>query len=180
VVGRATGVGRGQEFLDAALPHLESLSHLARSLSSSRQDAEDLLQETFLRGYAHFDQFRGHSVRAWLAAICLNVARSEARRRSRRVAESLSADIDIEATPAEEVEDDVAARLERSAVRRALSELPEPQRMCIVLMDVAGYTASDTAAVLGCPRGTVLARVHRGRRRLAVLLHEAGVDRGEA
>jgi len=51
--------------------------------------------------------------------------------------------------------------------------------VCIVLMDVAGYTARETAEVLGCPRGTVLARVHRGRRRLAQLLAEAGVTRGQ-
>jgi RNA polymerase sigma-70 factor, ECF subfamily len=51
-----------------------------------------------------------------------------------------------------------------------VAQLPEPQRLCIVLMDVAGYTASETAELLGCPRGTVLARVHRGRVRLARIL----------
>jgi RNA polymerase sigma-70 factor, ECF subfamily len=56
--------------------------------------------------------------------------------------------------------------------------LPEQQRLCIMLMDVAGYTAQETAEALGCPRGTVLARVHRGRRRLAELLAEAGVTDG--
>ena len=61
---------------------------------------------------------------------------------------------------------------------RCLALLPEPQRVCIVLMDVAGYTAREAAEALGCPRGTVLARVHRGRRRLARLLTEAGVSYG--
>ncbi len=60
-----------------------------------------------------------------------------------------------------------------------LALLPEPQRVCIALMDVAGYTARETADALGCPRGTVLARVHRGRRRLAGLLADAGVSHGQ-
>jgi RNA polymerase sigma-70 factor (ECF subfamily) len=64
-------------------------------------------------------------------------------------------------------------------VAACLALLPEPQRVCIVLMDVAGYTARETADALGCPRGTVLARVHRGRRRLAGLLADAGVSHGQ-
>jgi RNA polymerase sigma-70 factor (ECF subfamily) len=80
---------------------------------------------------------------------------------------------------AHDVADVVIAGLDAQAVSRGLAELPEPQRVCIVLMDVAGYTAAETAQVLGCPRGTVLARVHRGRRRLAQLLAEAGVSHGQ-
>jgi RNA polymerase sigma-70 factor (ECF subfamily) len=60
-----------------------------------------------------------------------------------------------------------------------LARLPDLQRECIVLVDVAGYTAREAAQALGCPRGTVLARVHRGRRRLARLLVEAGVGHGQ-
>ena len=81
-----------------------------------------------------------------------------------------------EAAP--DVADVVIAGLDARAVSRCLALLPEPQRVCIVLMDVAGYTAAETAQALGCPRGTVLARVHRGRRKLARLLTEAGVSHG--
>ncbi len=56
-------------FLDATLPHVDALRHVARNLSRNRQDAEDLLQETYLRAFERFDQYRGGSVRAWLAAI---------------------------------------------------------------------------------------------------------------
>ena len=73
----------------------------------------------------------------------------------------------------------VIAGLDAEAAVRCLARLPEPQRLCIVLMDVAGYTAREAAEALGCPRGTVLARVHRGRRRLAQLLAEAGVTHGQ-
>src|SRR5216683_3740023 len=80
---------------------------------------------------------------------------------------------------APDVADVVIASLDAQEVSRCLALLPEQQRLSIVLMDVAGYTARETAEVLGCPRGTVLARVHRGRRRLAQLLAEAGVSHGQ-
>ncbi|HEX9529166.1 MAG TPA: sigma factor, partial [Streptosporangiaceae bacterium] len=68
-------------FLDATLPYVDVVYQVARHAAGNGQDAEDLVQETYLRAYAHFDQYRGGSFRAWLAAICLNVARSEGRRR---------------------------------------------------------------------------------------------------
>ena len=77
-----------------------------------------------------------------------------------------------------DVADLVIAGLDAEQVSRCLGRLPEPQRVCIVMVDVAGYTAREAAEALGCPRGTVLARVHRGRRRLAQLLAETGVAHG--
>src|SRR5499425_1921559 len=124
-------------FLDATLPYLDAVYQVARQAAGDGQEPEDLVQETYLRAYAAFGSYRGESMRAWLATICLNVAQ---------------------------------------AVSRCLALLPEPQRDCLVLMDVAGYTARETGEALGCPRGTVLARVHRGRRKLARLLAEAGVS----
>jgi RNA polymerase sigma-70 factor (ECF subfamily) len=169
-----------REFLDAALPHVDAVARLARQLTARPCDAEDLVQETFLRAYAHFAQYRGGSMRAWLAAICLNAARSEGRRRSRRPVELLCADVQADAPAGDLVTEQALARLDRATIRAALDQLPRPQRLCILLMDVAGYTASETAEVLGCPRGTVLARVHRGRRRLAQILAGSVVDRGHA
>jgi RNA polymerase sigma-70 factor, ECF subfamily len=158
-------------FLEAALPHLDAITQLARHLTGQRWDAEDLVQETYLRAYAHFDEYRGGSMRAWLAAICLNAARSEGRRLARRPRELLDADPEPAPAPSEDPVADAALRnVGAAAIRAGLGKLPAPQRLCIILMDVAGYTASETAQVLGCPRGTVLARVHRGRARLARLL----------
>jgi RNA polymerase sigma-70 factor (ECF subfamily) len=82
-----------------------------------------------------------------------------------------------EAVP--DVADVVLADMDAAVVSRCLALLPESQRRCIVLMDVAGYTARETAEILRCPRGTVLARVHRGRRKLAQVLAEAGVSYGQ-
>ena len=71
-------------FLDATLPYLDVVYQIARHAARDGQDPEDLVQETYLRAYAGFGTYRGGNARAWLAAICLNVARSEARRRRRR------------------------------------------------------------------------------------------------
>ena len=177
--------GDHRAFLDATLPHVDAVYQVARQAAGAGQEPEDLVQETYLRAYAAFGSYRGENTRAWLAAICLNAARSDARRRRRRPQE-VPAQALLDALPAAgdcgapDVADVVIAGLDAQAVSRCLALLPEPQRVCVVMMDVAGYTARETAEVLGCPRGTVLARVHRGRRRLAGfgLLAEAGVAHG--
>ena len=174
-------------FLDATLPYVDVVYQVARHAAGDGQEPEDLVQETYLRAYAGFGSFRGGNTRAWLAAICLNAARSQARRRRRRPWE-VPAQVPLDTLPlggadggeaAPDVADVVIAGLDAQAVSRCLALLPEPQRVCIVLVDVAGYTAREAAEALGCPRGTVLARVHRGRRRLAQLLAEAGVSHGQ-
>jgi len=173
-------------FLDATIPYLDVVWQVARQAAGEGQDPEDLVQETYLRAYAAFGSCRGENMRAWLAAICLNVARSQARRRRRRPWEVPGpALLDAPTRSggdggegAADVADVVIAGLDTETVSRCLGLLPEPQRACIVLMDVAGYTAREAAEALGCPRGTVLARVHRGRRKLAQLLAEAGVSHG--
>src|SRR5712691_901031 len=182
-VGLSAVSGDHRAFLDATLPYVDVVYQVARHAAGDGQDPEDLVQETYLRAYAAFGSYRGENTRAWLAAICLNAARSEARRRRRRPWE-VPAQALLDALPlgradeVPDVADVVIAGLDAQAVSRCLALLPEPQRVCIVLMDVAGYTARETAEALGCPRGTVLARVHRGRRRLAGLLAEAGVSYG--
>ena len=174
-------------FLEATLPHLDVVYQVARQAAWDGQDPEDLVQETYLRAYAAFGSWRGENARAWLAAICLNVARSQARRRRRRPWEVTGSGL-LEVLPLSradggegtaDVADVVIAGLDAEEVSRCLGRLPEPQRVCIVLMDVAGYTARETADALGCPRGTVLARAHRGRRKLAQLLAQAGVSHGQ-
>jgi RNA polymerase sigma-70 factor (ECF subfamily) len=173
-------------FLEATLPHVDVVYQVARHAAGAGQDPEDLVQETYLRAYAAFGSYRGENTRAWLAAICLNAARSQARRRRRRPREVTGSGL-LDVLPLSradggegtaDVADVVIADLDAAEVSRCLGRLPEPQRVCIVLMDVAGYTANEAAEALGCPRGTVLARVHRGRRRLAQLLAEAGVSHG--
>jgi RNA polymerase sigma-70 factor (ECF subfamily) len=175
---RAEGMEEnGQEFLEAALPHLDVLYRVARHAGHDHHRAEDVVQETYLRAYAAFASHRGPSTRAWLVAICLNVVRSDGRRRARRVAESPFPEADIYPAGGRNVDDEALAGMDAERVGRALSRLPEPQRLAIVLMDLAGLTAAEVAAQLHCSRNTVLSRVHRGRRRLASLLSREEADR---
>lgn len=167
------GQGPGRGFLDATLPHRDTVYRVARRLASDPGEAEDLVQETYLRAYAKFDQHTGDT-RAWLVMICVNLARSAGRRRLRRPMLTFEAELDC-VDGSLDVTEQVLARLDRDAVACALEQLPAEQRLAIVLMDIAGHTAAEVAQMLGCPRGTVLSRVHRGRRRLAQLLIRAGI-----
>ncbi len=167
----------GQAFLEATLPHLDVLYRVARHAGNDHHRAEDLVQETYLRAYANFAGHRGPNTRAWLVAICCNLARSEGRRRSRRVVEAPLPEADVYPAAGREVADEVVADLDAEQVARALARLPEEQRLAIVLMDLAGLTAAEVADQLGCPRNTVLSRVHRGHRRLATLLSREDIGR---
>jgi RNA polymerase sigma-70 factor, ECF subfamily len=167
----------GRAFLEAALPHLDVVYRVARYASKDHHGAEDLVQETYLRAYAAFPGHWGQNTKAWLVTICLNLARSEGRRRTRRPVETALPPLhDPEATGVS-VPEEAMANIDRDSVSRALSRLPEDQRLAIVLMDLAGHSASEVADMLGCPRNTVLSRVHRGHRRLASLLVEEDVNR---
>ena len=122
-------------FLDATLPYVDVVYQVARHATRAGQEPEDLVQETYLRAYAVFGSYRGENTRAWLAAICLNAARSEARRRQRRPwevpAQALDALPAARADEAPDVADVVIAGLDAQAVSRCLAWLPEPQRLCI-------------------------------------------------
>jgi RNA polymerase sigma-70 factor, ECF subfamily len=168
---------RQRSFLDASLPHLDAIYRLARRSTRDRESAEDLVQETYLRAFAHFVEGSIENPRAWLTTICLNLVRSDARQRARRPNEVYVERVEYERVSSEDVFDQVHAALTRDEVDAALDELPPEQKLAIVLMDLVGHSASEVATILDCPRGTVLARVHRGRRRLAALLAQRGIGR---
>jgi RNA polymerase sigma-70 factor (ECF subfamily) len=159
-----------EEFLRETLPTMEMVYALARRAVAA-DEAEDLVQDTFVAAYrAWTDGRRPHRVQPWIATICLNLARSRFRSRLRRptqvpldaVVERLETGDD----PAERAIDAVSA----DAVRRAMWGLPEEQRIAIALVDLADMSVADAAAVMGSPKGTVLSRLHRGRKALAMLL----------
>ncbi len=134
------------------------------------------MQETYLRAYAAFAGHHGPSTRAWLVAICLNLARSQGRRQARRPREAPLASAPEAASVAHGVAEQALAGLDRDRVAAALAQLPEDQRRAIVLMDLAGHTAAEVAEMLGRPRNTVLSWAFRGRQRLAAVLNEEGAD----
>ena len=162
-----------REFLDAFTEHLDRLHNLARGLTRTRQDAEDLVSETCLLALRGWRRRRPDDPAAWLATVCLNAARSSYRRSAVRPVE-VAADDWLLSQP-DELADTAGAALaavEAARVRTALAQLPTRQLEAITLMDLGGYTAAQTAQILGVPRGTVLARVHRGRKVLARALAE--------
>jgi RNA polymerase sigma-70 factor (ECF subfamily) len=168
------------EFLRAVSEHLDLIYNLARRLTRSHQHAEDLVQETYLRALRGWRHRPPQDTRAWLATICLNIARAGWRRDRARPAEVL----DPWAGTAQVSPHDTAAEalsgLVRDQVHHALWQLPAAQREAIVLMDLCAFTAAEVATMTGVPRGTILARVHRGHRRLAAVLQQQGVTPGDA
>ena len=168
---------QGRAFLEATMPHLDVVYRVARHTSRDHHHAEDLVQETYLRAFAAFAPHHGPSTKAWLVTICLNLARSQGRRRARRVVETAMPEPYEAEAPGVGVPEEALANIDRAAVSRALAQLPDEQRQAIVLMDLAGHSASDVAEMLGCPRNTVLSRVFRGHQRLASLLVEEDMNR---
>jgi RNA polymerase sigma-70 factor, ECF subfamily len=160
-----------EEFLRLTLPALDLVHNLARRFARERADAEDLVQETYLRAWAAWRSGRRpRRVEPWLATICLNAGRDRARRGATRLETPTAMAVDL--PDAVDVAEAAIDRVHREIVERALWALPAPQRVAIALMDLAGLTAAEVAAVTGSPRGTVLARVHRGRKALARLVTE--------
>lgn len=160
------------EFIQEALPHLDMLYNLARRLTYSRDEAEDLVQETYMRALRGWRRSRPDHISPWLATICMNAARSERRRRAVRPTEVLRPEPGEGMTSPADTADEALAELDADAVRASLAQLPLQQREAIALMDLGGFTASQAAQILGVPRNTVLSRVHRGHKRLALLLDE--------
>lgn len=171
-------VGDG-DFLDALHEHLDRLHNLARGLTGNAQDAEDLLQETCLLALRGWRRQRPDDPGPWLATVCLNASRSNHRKRSARPQE-VAAETWLLDRPDENADTatQALAGLDVGRLRDALERLPAAQREAITLMDLSGYTAAQVAEITGSPRGTVLARVHRGRKALAVLLDDREVDGG--
>jgi RNA polymerase sigma-70 factor (ECF subfamily) len=161
----------GDDFLRVTQPALDLVHNLAPRGAPGRADAEDLVQETYLRAWQAWTAGRPpRRVEPWLATICLNLGRDRARRAASRL-EVTAGQVPDQPGPAD-VEADAMDRLRRAQIEQALLALPEPQRVAVTLMDLGGFTAAEAAQIMGSPRGSVLAWVHRGRKTLARLVRE--------
>jgi RNA polymerase sigma-70 factor (ECF subfamily) len=162
-----------EEFQRLTLPAVDLVHNLARRFARDRADAEDLVQETYLRAWAAWSSGRRpRRVEPWLATICLNAGRDRARRAATRLETPTAMAATMDLPGGVDVEGEAIGRVERARVERALWALPTEQRVAVALMDLGGLTAAQVAKVIGCPRGTVLARAHRGRKALARLVLE--------
>jgi len=159
-------LSREKRFEDEALPHLKALYGTAYRMTRNPPDAEDLVQETFLRAYRAFDGYTpGTNIRAWLHTILYRV-RTDAFRRAGRSPRTVELDGD---GPAVAPPQDALASGGEDLVR-ALDGLPEVFRTAVVLRDVQELTYEEIARVLGVPIGTVMSRIHRGRSLLRAAL----------
>lgn len=158
------------DFLQATLPATDLLYNLARRCTRSKQEAEDLVQETYLHAWRSWRSHRRPDrVEPWLATICLNIVRSDYRRSQRRPEEQFQSDPGVLEPSGDDTEAQAFAAVERDLVHKMLLQLPEEQRIAVTLVDLCGLTAAEAATITRSPRGTVLSRVHRGRKALGAL-----------
>jgi RNA polymerase sigma-70 factor (ECF subfamily) len=147
---------RQEAFALEALPHLRRLYAASYRLTRSVQDAEDLVQETCLRAYRAFEQYRpGTDIRAWLFTILYRARLDDVRRAARRLST-----VSLSYEPASPT---VAVAFTTEDLERALRRLPESYRAAVLLRDVEGCSYQDVALRLKVPIGTVESRLHRGR-----------------
>ena len=154
------GVNRNERFEAEALPHLRSLYGTAYRMTRNPQDAEDLVQETYLRAYRGFGGYTpGTDIRAWLYTILYRVRTDAFRRKARSPRTVELADDGGPAVPPPQ--DALASGGED--LERALASLPETFRTAVILRDVEELSYQEIAQVLQVPIGTVMSRIHRGR-----------------
>jgi RNA polymerase sigma-70 factor (ECF subfamily) len=154
------------EFERVVLPHLPSAYNLARWLTRNGSDADDVVQEAFLRAYRFFPSFRGTDARAWILAIVRNSCWTflRASRPREVVADLGEADEPRDVAPS--AEEDLVRRADGARLARALEELPAEFREAVVLRELEELSYREIAEVVGIPIGTVMSRLARARRRL--------------
>ena len=172
------------------MEHMSSLYSAALRMTRNPSDAEDLVQETYLKAYRGFGSFQeGTNLKAWLYRILTNTFINTYRAKKRRPEQTEMEDVEdlylyrrlggLEAaTAGRSAEDQVLERFTDEDVKQAVEALPENFRIAVLLADVEGFAYKEIAEILDIPIGTVMSRLHRGRRALQKALYEFGIERG--
>src|SRR5919205_2808166 len=177
-------------FEELAMEHMGSLYTAAMRMTRNPADAEDLVQETYLKAYRAFDSFQeGTNLKAWLYRILTNTFINSYRAKKRRPDETDIDDVEnlylyrrlggLEgAVAGRSAEDEVLDHFSEAEVKEAVESLPEQFRLAVLLGDVEGFSYKEIAEILDVPIGTVMSRLHRGRKALQRRLYEFGRGRG--
>ncbi len=176
------------EFERLTLEHMDALYGAALRLTRSPKDAEDLVQDTFLKAFRFFDSFeKGTNIKAWLFKIQTNTFINKYRRKvkEREVAEAPPEDIVLDrfvssdqVRALQDPEGDFFGRLLSDEVIEALDQVPVDFRMVVILADIQGFSYKEIAEIVGCPVGTVMSRLFRGRRILQKQLYGYAIREG--
>jgi RNA polymerase sigma-70 factor, ECF subfamily len=175
-------------FTELAMEHMPGLYSAALRMTRNPADAEDLVQETYLRAYRAFASFtEGTNLRAWLYRILTNTYINSYRSAKRRPEVTDVEDVEDlylyhrlsgDGTVGRSAEEEALARFTDEEVKAALESLPDTFRMAVLLADVEGFSYKEIAEITDVPIGTVMSRIHRGRRALQKALHDVATARG--
>lgn len=171
-----------------ALPFIDQLYGAAMRMTKNPSDAQDLVQETFVKAYAAFGQFtQGTNLKAWLYRILTNTYINIYRKKQREPYQGTIDDLEdwqmggaesTTASSSRSAEAEAIDHMPDSAVKDALQAIPEDFRLAVYLADVEGFAYQEIADIMKTPIGTVMSRLHRGRRMLRDLLADYATERG--